>query len=376
MSETRVRPPRVTLAAVARDAGVSVSTASLAFSGQGPVASGTRDRVLAAAASLGYFGPDPRARSLRQGRSGVVGVVLENTILTAFRDPVNVGMVDGVAEILGDAGAGVLLLTDSPHARAALDNAAMDGVVLSGCSPVAGELLESLRRRHIPTVMIGGRPRRGCVAVDVDNIAASAALARHLYELGHRRVATVTLPLDQSGGSTVTAELLAGSSADTAVDRLLGLRSVFPGAVAVAASASTVDEGERIGHRLLPAGSPIPTAIVAQSDLLAVGVIRAAESVGLAVPAELSVVGFDGIELQAYTGHSVTTMRQPMQDKGRAAARAVLKLIDGGRARSTAFACEFVPGSTTAPPPGSPDDPSPQGGLPSTAGRGSTSPQL
>lgn len=356
MSGSRVRAPRITLAGVAREAGVSVSTASLAFSGLGPVATGTKERVLAAAASMGYPGPDPRARSLRQGRSGVVGVVVENTVLTAFRDPVNVGMVDGLAEVLGDAGVGVLLLTDSPHARTAFDNAAMDGVVLSGCSPVVGELLESLRRRHIPTVLMGGRPRRGGIAVDVDNVAASAALARHLHDLGHRSVATVTLPLDQTGGFAVTPELVAGSSADAAIDRLTGLRSVFPAAAAVAASASTVQDGERLGRVLLDPDresvlGPIPTAILAQSDLLAVGVIRAAEALGLAVPGDLSVVGFDGIELQAYTVHTLTTMRQPMQDKGRAAGRAVLRLIDGGRPRSTAFACEFVVGTTTAPPP-------------------------
>lgn len=324
-----------------------MSTASLAFSGNGPVATATRDRVLAAAATLGYSGPDPRARSLRQGRSGVVGVVVENTVLAAFRDPVNVGMVDGVAEVLGEAGAGVLLLTDSPHARSAFDNAAMDGVVLTGCSPAVGELLESLRRRHIPTVLIGGRPHRGTPAVDVDNTAASTALARHLRDLRHRNVPIITLPFDADRTQTVGQSLVDASASDTAVDRLRGHRSVFPRAFAIAASGSTVDEGERLGRLLLTADSR-PTAIVAQSDLLAVGVIRAAESLGLAVPTDLSVVGFDGIELATIGDHVLTTMRQPMQDKGRAAARAVLKLIDGGRVRSTEFSCEFVPGTTAA----------------------------
>lgn len=341
---------RATLVAVARAAGVSVSTASLAFSGRGPVSTVTRDKVLIAARMLGYSGPDPRARSLRQGRSGVVGVVVENTVLAAFRDPVNVGMVDGVAEVLGEAGAGVLLLTDSAHARGAFDNAAMDGVVLTGCSPVVGELLESLRRRHIPTVLIGGRPHRGTPAVDVDNIAASTALAGHLHDLGHRDVTTVTLPFDVDRTQTVSRALVDASTADTAIDRLCGHRSVFPRGQAVAAAGSTVDEGERLGRLLLTAGRR-PTAIVAQSDLLAVGVMRAAESLGLTVPDDVSVVGFDGIELAALGGHTLTTMRQPMQDKGRAAARAVLRLIDGGRPRSCAFACEFVPGTTTAAPP-------------------------
>ncbi|MDQ2848585.1 MAG: substrate-binding domain-containing protein [Actinomycetota bacterium] len=364
MTATGITGGRPTLAAVAKAAGVSVSTASLAFSARGPVSTATRDTVLAAAVSLGYPGPDPRARSLRRGRSGVVGVVVENSVLTAFRDPVNIGMVDGVAEVLGDAGAGVLLLTDAPHARAAFDNAAMDGVVLTGCSPVVGELLESLRRRHIPTVLVGGGGRRGIVAVDVDNLAASTALADHLHQLGHRDVAVVALPFDAPATQWVTPALLAGSAAGTAVDRLRGVRVRYPRAPAVAATASTIHEGERLGLTLLDsdaaeagrgrqsAAHRRPTAIIAQSDLLAVGVIRAAESLGLAVPDDLSVVGFDGIELPALGEHTLTTMRQPMQDKGRAAATAVLRLIDGGRPRSTEFSCEFVPGTTTAAAPG------------------------
>ncbi|WP_037362214.1 LacI family DNA-binding transcriptional regulator [Nakamurella lactea] len=341
---------RVTLAAVARTAGVSVSTASLAFSGLGPVSDATRDKVLAAADTLGYSGPDPRARSLRQGRSGVVGMLVENSVIRAFRDPVNVGMVDGVAEVLGDAGAGVLLLTDAPHARSAFDNAAMDGMVLSGCSPLVAELLESLRRRHIPTVLLGSRARPGVPAVDVDNLTATEQLARRLAELGHRQAATVTLPLDAAGTQFVSPALLAGAGGDTAADRLRGFWSVFPTGVALAATDSTVEEGERIGRLLLDRVDR-PTAVVAQSDLLAAGVVRAAEGLGLAVPTDLSVVGFDGIELQTFTSHALTTMRQPMQDKGRTAARTVLRLIEGGRPRSVTLDCEFVPGTTIAPPP-------------------------
>jgi DNA-binding LacI/PurR family transcriptional regulator len=225
----------------------------------------------------------------------------------------------------------------------------MDGVVLTGCSPLPVELLDSLRRRDIPTVLLGSRARRGVPGIDVDNVVASRQLARHLWELGHRRVAGVTLPLDAERTRAVTPELLEAATGDTAADRLRGLWEVFPQAPAVAAADSTVEQGERLGRLLLRAPDR-PTAIVAQSDLLAVGVIRAAEALGLAVPGDLSVVGFDGIVLQTFTDHTLTTMRQPMQDKGRAAARAVLALIEGRRARSAKLDCEFVPGTTTAPP--------------------------
>ncbi|BDZ54640.1 hypothetical protein GCM10025870_17130 [Agromyces marinus] len=105
--------PRVTLADVAAHAGVSASTASLAFSGSGPVADATKERVLAAASALGYAGPDPRARSLRRGRSGIVGVVLEERVRAAFLDPVKIRMLDGLADGIAPLGAGLLLFTDS-----------------------------------------------------------------------------------------------------------------------------------------------------------------------------------------------------------------------------------------------------------------------
>ena len=100
------------------------------------------------------------------------------------------------------------------------------------------------------------------------------------------------------------------------------MREVLPDAVAHSASGSTVDEGARIARLLLdvPRGER-PTAIVAQSDLLAVGVIRAAEQLGLEVPRDLSVLGFDGVRLEGATAHVLTTLVQPAVEKGRAAGR-------------------------------------------------------
>lgn len=346
MTAARQHP---TLATVARAAGVAVSTASLVFAGKGPVSESTKQKVLDAAAALGFHGPDPRARSLRNGRSGVVGVVVQTSVLSAFRDPVNVGMVDGAAEVLGEAGAGVLLLTDAPHARRVFEDAAMDAVVLTGCSPWATELLGSLRRRRIPTVLVGSRPRRGSPAVDVDNLAATHQLAQHLSRLGHRRAATVTLPLDTDTGEQVDADRLATATADTAAERLQAFWDVFPGGRALAATDSTVEEGERIGRMLLDVPEP-PTAVLAQSDLLAVGVLRAADALGLAVPDQLSVTGFDGIDTSTLDPRPLTTMRQPMQQKGRDAASAVLRMLDGARPRSVLLDCELINGGTTASP--------------------------
>ena len=123
---------------VAGAAGVSISTASLVFSGAGPVADSTRQRVLDAAARLGYAGPDPVARSLRQGRSGIVGVLIGERLLYAFRDPVAVALLDGLTEELAPAGFALLLLSGSSGRTGPtpeqVDSAPLDAVVVQAAA--------------------------------------------------------------------------------------------------------------------------------------------------------------------------------------------------------------------------------------------------
>ncbi|BDZ41232.1 hypothetical protein GCM10025865_05310 [Paraoerskovia sediminicola] len=134
---------RPTLARVARHAGVSVSTASLAFSGSGPITPETRARVMAAADELGYTGPNPLGRQLRSGRSGIVGVVIGDQLKRSFRDPVAVQVLDGLVSTLGSAGLGVLLIPGIPGTAAdpravdpLIESAAMDvGVLVWGSAP-------------------------------------------------------------------------------------------------------------------------------------------------------------------------------------------------------------------------------------------------
>src|SRR5450830_153353 len=199
---------RPNLAAVALLAGVSASTASLAFSGAGPVSAATRAKVLAAAEKLDYAGPDPRAQSLRRGRSGIVGVVIEDRLRDAFRDPVNIAMLDGLADETGPLGNGLLLLTDTGDGSTTIDSAPVDAVVLIGCSTRLAEKVGVFRQRGVAVVAIEAEPLDGVLAIGLDNREASRTLALHLAELGHDRVAMVTLPLDdiRSRGE-LTAEL-------------------------------------------------------------------------------------------------------------------------------------------------------------------------
>ncbi|MEO7123052.1 MAG: substrate-binding domain-containing protein, partial [Lacisediminihabitans sp.] len=313
-------------------------------------------RVLHAAASLDYAGPDPRAQSLRRGRSGIIGVVIEDRLSDAFRDPMNIAMLDGLAEETGAIGSGLLLLTDTGDGQLSIENAPVDAVVLIGCSTRLDSAVAILRRRGIPLVAVEAEPMEGVLGIDLDNREASHALAAHLAELGHERVAVATLPLTPSGERGVlTPELEAASSGYTASARLAGVREVFPHATGWATIGSRPDEGRIAGLELL-ARSGItlpadvrPSAIIAQSDLLAQGVILAAKELGLRVPQDLSVVGFDGVSLDGMGEHDLTTMVQPAVEKGLAAGRGVVALLNDEPGVPESFMSVFHRGNTTGP---------------------------
>jgi DNA-binding LacI/PurR family transcriptional regulator len=342
--------PRPNLAAVAALAGVSASTASLAFSGAGPVSDATKARVLAAAAELNYAGPDPRGQSLRRGRSGIVGVVLEDSVSDAFRDPMNIATLDGIAEVIGASGSALLLLTDNAEGPSSFRSVPIDAVVLIGCSTRLADAVHVFSQRGVPIVGIETEPMPAVLGIDLDNREGSRRLAEHLHQLGHERVTMVTLPIDAPHHrGWATPEWEARSEGYTASQRILGVRDVFAASAAFVTSASTVDEGYRATLEVL-AVEPRPTAIVAQSDLLAVGVIRAAQELGFDVPRDLSVVGFDGVRLDGLAPIDLTTMVQPAFAKGRAAGEGVLALLDGAEPHERVFTSAFHLGATTAPP--------------------------
>ena len=334
---------RPNLAAVAALAGVSASTASLAFSGAGPVSDATRAKVLAAAEQLDYAGPDPRAQSLRRGRSGIIGVVMEDRLSGAFRDPMNVAMLDGLADELG-SDTSLLLLTGTE----ALASAPVDAIVLMGCSSSMSAAVTVFRQRNVPVIAVEAEPLDGVLAIDLDNFEGSRLLARHLESLGHSHVAVVSLPFDMSRyRGPLSREREEASDIFTTTERLRGVRSVFADAQVVVAAGSSVEEGVVAGTAALASQ---PTAIIAQSDLLAVGVISAALDLGLRVPDDLSVVGFDGVKLAGIAPHDLTTMVQPAVEKGRAAGRAAIALLAGEHPQPVSFTSEFHPGATTAVP--------------------------
>ena len=355
---------RPTLKSVAATAGVSVSTASLVFSGKGPVAAATRERVLAAAADLGYAGPDPLASSLRRGRAGIVAVIVEGRLLHAFHDPYAVSMLDGLASVLDDIPTGMLLiaqaLDQADQAVERLAGAAIDGCVFLGCGAAQNPLADHLRSRGVPMVALGPPYGADIVHIDIDDRAAMRELAEHLHAQGHRRVAHVTLPMPGHSLEPTTLAALAGNPYPAVDGRVAGVADVFGADVPVAVAPTTdVEGGMAAAARLMDSleasgdlatgDGGLPTAILAQSDLLAVGVMRAAQERGLRVPQDVSVTGFDGIPLDWWDG-TLTTVVQPGTGKGEAAGHAIRELLDGGQPSGVVLPTHVRVGTSSGPP--------------------------
>lgn len=348
---------RPTLADVASAAGVSVSTASLAFSGAGPIAAATRTRVLEAASALGYSGPNPLGRQLRRGRSGIVGVVVGDSLKRAFRDPVAVQMLDGLVGTLAPLDLGVLLIAgpsdpSEPPVDPLVESAAMDVAVLLWGGTSDDPVLTALRRRGVPAVLLEGTPQPDVTVVGIDDRGGMAQVTQHLVDLGHRRIATVTLPFDRDRAEgPADAGRLRSLAWEITRRRLAGVRDtgVEP-TVVWETPASLVEHGAAAGRALLSAPDR-PTAVACQSDLLASGVVLAARELGLRVPEDVSVAGFDGLDLPWLAPDVLTTVEQPLARKGETVGHAVAQIIAGERPADTELPVVLRIGTTTGPAP-------------------------
>ena len=342
---------RPTLDTVAAAAGVSRMTVSNAYNRPDQLSAATRERVLAVAAELGYAGPDPAGRSLRRGTSGAVGVVLTESLSYAFTDPGLVSFLRGVADTLTEAGRSLLLLpTHADGGGDLVRDALVDAFVV--CAVADDDpALAAVLGRGLPVVTVGSPRLKGRPFLGIDNAAAAGLAAEHLVGLGHRRLGVVGLPprLPLDDGPVVDARpgFARRVSGFVAAAERSGAAA---GSVAVVQASTNSSDAGAQGARELLSVRRHPTAVFAVSDVLALGVLRAASELGLAVPGDLSVVGFDGIEEGAHSAPPLTTISQDLRGQGRRAAAAALAAAAGGTVRPRQARPELTVRASTAPP--------------------------
>lgn len=344
---------RVTLKDVADAVGVAPSTVSNAYNRPDQLSAALRERILATAAAMGYAGPDPKARSLRRGRSTTIGVVYPSRLSYAFTDPMAALFIQGVAEEVERHGYGLLLVggpADDPApdapAAAPVARAGVDGFVLHSFAS-DDPLLRVALGRGLPSVLVDNPTVTDLPCVAIDDAAAAAAAARHVLGLGHRRlgILALELTLDAVGGIVGSARQ-AEARYRASRERLAGYAAAVREAglswerdVAVFESLdNSVDEGAR-GASLLRALERLPTALLAMSDQLAFGALAFAREAGLRVPDDLSVVGFDDVPSASRSTPPLTTVHQPTVRKGREAGRLLLAALRGERTST----CVWLP---------------------------------
>ncbi|MDT7580120.1 MAG: hypothetical protein QOK35_1384 [Pseudonocardiales bacterium] len=343
---------RVTLKTVAQRVGVSPMTVSNAFSRPDQLSAALREKILATAAELGYVGPDPAARTLARGATGTVGILFHDTPRHALSDGFTTLFLAVVAEELGRGGLALTLLPNHAGDDAVpVRDVAMDGAMVYSCSP-SDDGVTWLRRRRLPLVFVDQPDEDDLACVNVDDRAGASAAAAHLLDLGHRRIALL------AGGPEV---LDAPGDWYVARERLRGWRDALDpaGVVPVVRYVDpTVDDQGFLAARDLLVAADRPTAVLCFSDALAAEVVRAAVEVGVQVPGELSVVGFDDSPLARRISPALTTVRQDVVEKGTRAALELVAAVRGRRAgddppvRHHVLATELVVRGSTAPAPG------------------------
>jgi DNA-binding LacI/PurR family transcriptional regulator len=347
MAERRVR-----LRDVAERAGVSVGSASQAFGRPELVSDEVRRRVLAAADELGYPGPDPAARRLRTGRAGALGLIFAERLGYQFTDPAAPAFLRGVAVGIEDEPLGLLLIPDSrrrEEAARTVREAAVDGFIIYS-SPQNDPRVEAALARRLPIVTVDQPRGAQTPFVGIDDRAAARSAAEYLRELGHERVGVLSF--------VTTLDPRASLALDLSVERLLGyeegLGAAWDPSLVRTCRPNAPDPAREATLDLLRLAEP-PTAILAMSDIFAIGALQGAAEAGVAVPQELSVVGFDDSPIAQQASPPLTTVSQPQEEKGRLAARYLLEEVERGsaassRSRDTILPTELVVRGSTAPP--------------------------
>jgi DNA-binding LacI/PurR family transcriptional regulator len=330
-----------TIQDVARAAGVGVGTVSRVLNGSPLVSDATRARVQQVIDDLGYR-PSTLARALSTGRSSTVAVVAP-----FFTRPSVVQRLRGMSDVLGHSDLDLVLFdVESPEQRdrhyELADRADRAAGMIVVSLAVPPERAAALASAPVP-VIFADRKVSGLSHVFVDDVAGGRMATEHLLGLGHRRIAFVGDRYDDHFGFTSSTDRRSGFL------KAMAAAGIEPPDQYVRAAQHGRDQAIRMTRELLALDEP-PTAVFAASDHQALGVLEAARAAHVAVPDELSVIGYDDLEVAPYLG--LTTVRQPLYESGVSAAEILLAELSGEErgGSSIELTVTVVERATTAPP--------------------------
>lgn len=335
--------PQVKLRDVAKRAGVSTATVSRALTSPEKVSVEALRRVREAVREFGYL-PHGAARALRSRRTRTIGAVIPTLDNAIFANATH-----ALQKTLEESGYNLLVACHEFDLKAeteitqSLIERGVDGVVLVGLDhePALFELLGSFHVPYVLTWAIDPNGRHPCVGFR--NREAAARVAGYLLDMGHRRIAMIA---GETGSNDRARERVTG------VREALQARGLELDAARLLEAPYTFDAG-RQAMRTLAHLDPAPTAIICGNDVLAIGAINEARSLGLQVPAQVSITGFDDLQISSLIIPALTTVRVPTRELGQQAALHLLSLIAGAAVNPLReLAVELIVRDSTAPPAG------------------------
>jgi DNA-binding LacI/PurR family transcriptional regulator len=342
---------RTTIADVARAAGVSKAAVSFAFNTPERLSADTVSRIREIATTLEYR-PDPVARMLAQRRTWTIGILTPQGLDVIFTNPYFGAFSAGVAKAAEEAGMAIQFISPLHGSLTrAVDRASVDGIITVGLGadhPEVGQI----RRSGIPFVVVDSTALPDEPAVEVDDEGGARSAAEHLVGLGHR--AFLIIGIEPPLATTVL------EPAGVTASRLRGYRGVIEAAgidlpeTSIEVGPASMEGGIEAFRRAWAAGAR-PTAVLAMSDAMAIGALRAARDLGLRVPGDLSIVGYDDVDIAQYTDPPLTTVHQPIRRKGEEAVRLLLaggRHHDEGSSEQRHLATRLVVRGSTARVPG------------------------
>jgi DNA-binding LacI/PurR family transcriptional regulator len=346
-----VRMP--TLDDVARAAGVSRGTVSNVFNRPDVVRLELRERVMAAAQTLGYGGPDPKGRLLKEGRFNAVGFMPPGAFAIAdvLRSPYGRELVLGVAQACDEAGATLSMVNGANDRRvASIREALVDGFILGTSADI--EVIRSLRHRRLPFVILESDAGADVSSIRIDGRTGAIAAVTHLAGLGHRKFAILSIrrtsgPPLLHPPSQSPRHLQEGFALDQ--ERLDGFRDALAEAGLSLGDMPIIETtpGDPLAGATVFDNCPEATAIVTMSDWQAFTILDEARRRGIDIPGHVSVIGFDGTGEASRSVPPLTTVAHDIVGKGRLAARMIL---DNAPARQIVQPVQLVVRESTAPP--------------------------
>ncbi|WP_181015360.1 LacI family DNA-binding transcriptional regulator [Alkalispirochaeta sphaeroplastigenens] len=322
---------KVTIRAVAEATGFSKTTVSFAFNDPARISRETREKILTTATEMGYV-PNPGARNLSKGSYGTIGLLLPQVIPKALENPYLSLIIQGIGQVCEQEGHTLTLIPPIKQSLLlGVQNAAVDGLITLGLEP-EHEAVELIQRRSLPFVSIDGKAGNGFPVVGIRDRELAREAMTLLTERGHRRIALISLvdAREMSVGSHVRSERLAGYR--EVFEERFGPPREHPATGApglIELSCQTSLQGGREVADTLHTLETLPDAAAVMSDIVAIGMMERLAEIGITVPDQFSLVGFDDIPESTITRPRLTTISQPGRDKGRAAAETLMKMIRG-----------------------------------------------